>query len=368
MQAVAAMADVTVIAPIGLVTYSRIGMVQPGGRETPQERRDGRLEIIYPRWLYPPGGTGFTPFFLAAQLVRTVGRLRRRFPFQVIDSHFGYPDGIAACVLAIIFRTPFIITLRGNETMHAQGPVVRWLLGWALRRAARVITVSERLREFAISLGARPWYTRTIPNGIDTTVFYPKDRAELRQKYGIPWESKVILSAGALIERKGHHRIARALKVLKQEGLLTRLLIAGGPGPEGHYEGNIRRMVAESGLEEDVHFLGQVHPSTLAELMSVADVLCLASTREGWPNVVHEALGCGTPVVATDVGGIPDMLPGSRYGFVVPVDDQIALENALRQALQKQWDRGEICAWGQSRSWDKVAQEVLQTINSAISE
>jgi glycosyltransferase involved in cell wall biosynthesis len=94
--------------------------------------------------------------------------------------------------------------------------------------------------------------------------------------------------------------------------------------------------------------------------MSAADLFCLASNREGWPNVVHEAMGCGTPIVATDVGGVPDMIPSETYGFVVPINDPVSLREAIGKALSRNWDRPAIAAWAGSRSWENVGREVLQ--------
>jgi glycosyltransferase involved in cell wall biosynthesis len=103
-------------------------------------------------------------------------------------------------------------------------------------------------------------------------------------------------------------------------------------------------------------------------LISAADVMCLATTREGWPNVVHEALACGTPVVATDVGGIPDMIPSEDHGMVVPVNDAAALRDALRKALAKFWDHAAISARARARSWDRVAAEVLEQMRQVLAE
>jgi glycosyltransferase involved in cell wall biosynthesis len=102
--------------------------------------------------------------------------------------------------------------------------------------------------------------------------------------------------------------------------------------------------------------------------MSAANLVCLASTREGWPNVVNEALACGSPVVAMDVGGVPDMITSDRYGFIVPVDNQGALENALARALACNWDRRAIAEWGMSRSWEQVAVEVLNVLREAVND
>jgi glycosyltransferase involved in cell wall biosynthesis len=144
------------------------------------------------------------------------------------------------------------------------------------------------------------------------------------------------------------------------------LAIAGGRGPEGAFEEQLRAMAAEQGMEDQVRFLGAVSADTLAELMSAADVFCLASTNEGWPNVVHEALACGAPVVATDVGAVPEMLPGTQYGTIVPVNDQAALEFGLERALCARWDRDAISAWGRARSWSQVAREVLGSLRERL--
>jgi teichuronic acid biosynthesis glycosyltransferase TuaC len=231
-----------------------------------------------------------------------------------------------------------------------------------------VITVSERLREFAISLGAAPERVCTIPNGINVRIYFQRDRDAMRRKHGIPSDQLMLLSAGYLIERKGHHRVITALAALRRDGLPAGLWIVGTAGREGRYEKKIRDLVIELGLSEDVHFVGGVPPEVLGEYMSAADVFCLASSREGWPNVVHEALGCGTPVVATDVGGVPDLIPSQEHGFVVPIGDQEALENALRSALLQTWNRPAIAARAQSRSWEQVAEEVIREARQGITE
>lgn len=124
-------------------------------------------------------------------------------------------------------------------------------------------------------------------------------------------------------------------------------------------------MVERLGLGEVVHFVGAVSHGALAEYMTAGDVLCLASSREGWPNVVHEAMACGCPVVATDVGGVPDMIPEAAYGRVVPIADEAALRGALAEAAQVDWDRAAIAEWGHRRTWSAVAQEALQQLRAA---
>jgi glycosyltransferase involved in cell wall biosynthesis len=233
-------------------------------------------------------------------------------------------------------------------------------MAWALRRAATVITVSDGLRDLALELGVDPGLARTIPNGVDAGTFFPRDRAACRSAHRIGADERVVLSAGDLAELKGHHRVIGALAALARAGTSARLIIAGGVGRSGRYAESLRRLAAESGMNDRVEFVGEVRQEVLAELMTAADVFCLASSTEGWPNVVNEALACGTPVVATDVGAVRQMVSSERYGRVVPFGDDEALTRALQTALNGDWDRPAIAERGRSRSWQQVGEEVLE--------
>lgn len=362
-------ADIKVMAPLAMFDYAAIWAgTSTKAQAVPRQRWDEGLEVFHPRWLYPPGAGALSTLFLLASLLPRIGRLRRRYRFQLIDAHFGHPTAAAAALLSAAFRCPFVVTLRGDETRHATYALRRYWMGWALRRACRVITVSERLRQFAIGLGVAPGRVCTIPNGINARMYFQRDRVTVRRKLGIASDQLMLLSAGYLIERKGHHRAITALGALRRQGIAADLWIVGGAGREGRYERKIRDLVRELELENHVHFVGSVPAETLAEYMSAADVFCLASAREGWPNVVHEALGCGTPVVASDVGGVPDLIPSPEYGIVVPIADQEALETALREALMQTWNRPAIAAWAQSRSWEQVAGEVIRQARQGIAD
>jgi glycosyltransferase involved in cell wall biosynthesis len=251
--------------------------------------------------------------------------------------------------------------------MHAQLRMRGLLIRWAIRNADRVITVSKPLADFAVLAGAPLEKVRVIPNGVDAEVFHPRDRAMCREKHGLAGDAAVILSAGALIERKGHHRLVWAVSALAREGIACRLVIAGGSGREGHFAPAIERAIAEAGIQSLVQFEGHIPRRHMAELMCAADVLALASSREGWPNVVHEAMACGLPVVATDVGAVPQMIPSDAYGLVVPAGDQQLLEDALRAALRRSWDRADIAAWAQSRTWSAAAREVVGEMHELVS-
>ncbi len=363
LQHLAGLAEVRVIAPVPLIDWGN-----PRGRFwqsflIPRRRRDGPIEVLHPKWAYPPGGTPANVACLYARLIGLVRRFRRRAGVDVIDSHFLYPDGVAAVRLARAAGLPCVVTLRGNELANAEHPLRRRLMRWAAVRAAALITVSEELRRFAISLGVPAARVRTVPNGVDTSVFYPRERQASRERFSLGPDERVVISAGALIPRKGHHFVVRALGALARRGVEATLLIAGEENRDGRFEKQIRRTVEETGMARRVRFLGFLNHEELVAAMSAADVLCLASSAEGWPNVVHEALACGTPVVATGVGAVPDMIPGGDYGFVVAPGSQGELEAALEKALSRDWDREAISRYGRARSWDQVAKEVFEVLS-----
>jgi teichuronic acid biosynthesis glycosyltransferase TuaC len=366
LQYIAALADLKVVSPVALLDYSSPNRKWLLGG-IPKRRTDVAIEVLHPRWFYPPFGTPANVVCLCLAVLPRILRLRGRFRFQILDAHFGYPDGVVAALLAAVLRIPFIVTLRGNEPFFAETPSRGWCIRWALRRAACVVTVSERLRQFAIGQGVDPARTKVIGNGVDANVFHPRNRHDCRIRHNLPLDAKLVLTAGSLLEAKGHHRVIRAIAELVKHGENACLVIAGdetrgGPG----FRRKLVDIVTGLGLESRVHFPGWVSPQSLAELMCAADVFCLASDSEGWPNVIHEAASCGTPVVVTDVGSVPEMIPSERLGLVVPVGDQRRLEQALSTALSRAWDRDSIASWAQSRSWSHVAGEVVAVMREAL--
>jgi glycosyltransferase involved in cell wall biosynthesis len=362
LQALGELADVTVIAPLAMVEYSR-RRVRLFGKKVQGREQDGMCQVLRPKWIYPPMGGIWNSIFLFLRLLWPLARLRKEFPFQIIDAHFGYPEGVTAALLAWWFRVPFTITFRGSETDHSRWRARKAALRWASRRAARIVTVSDRLQKFAIGLGVDRERTRHIGNGVNTELFRPFNPETLRRLYKLP--TPLIVSAGHLIPLKGHHRIVRALKGLHEGGIRAGLLILGGEGTAHSYRNEILAQIRAAGLENEVHLLGERRSEEVAALISTADVFCLASSSEGHPNVVTEALACGTPVVATDVGAVPQMIPSEDYGIIVPVDDVPALERGLRKALTMDWDRKRIAEFGRQRPWRRVGEEAFEELAAA---
>ena len=311
------------------------------------------VTVFAPRFFSLPGMLKhWDSTFMALGSYFTVRELRREFGFDLIDAHFGYPDGHAASLLARWFKVPFTVTLRGSERTYAETPAFRTRIAAAVQKAAKVIGVSDSLRQLAVRLGALDDRTIAIGNAVDSHRFRPEDRAEARRRLGLNETEPVIISVGWLIERKGFHRVIEVLPALVERHPKLRYLIVGGATGADNMEAQLRQLVATLGLEDHVEFLGSMKPDDLKWPLTAADLFVLATRREGWANVFLEAMACGLPVVTTDVDGNPEVVCKPELGLIVPFGEASALQSAIDQALNTPWDKAAIRAYAEENSWD----------------
>lgn len=345
-------ADVRVVAPVSC--WSR---TVAGGPHT-----SANLHVQHPRFWYVPGlSKGVEPFCLACSALPAIRAMSAQAPFDLIDSHFGYPDGVAAALLAAIVGCPFTVTLRGSELIFAEFPLRRRLLGWALRRAARVIAVSAELAQLAVSLGVGADRVAVIPNGVNASFFVPADRRSAAQSLGRSPDEELIVSVGHLTPVKGFDRLIRALPGIVEHRPKAHLVIVGGASSgSGHYPDQLRRLASSLRLSDRVSLTGALHRQGVRDWLQAASVFALASWREGSPNVILEAMACGAPVAASAVGEVPLMVPPDA-GIVIrtPASDN-ELGTALERALERDWDRPAIRRLAEGRSWDRVATAVVE--------
>jgi teichuronic acid biosynthesis glycosyltransferase TuaC len=318
------------------------------------------IDVFYPKFFSFPGLLKhWDGFFMALGARRVMKRLREAGRLDIIDSHFAYPDGVAARFLARWLHRPYTITLRGTEPRHARQPRLRKQMSQALRGAARVFSVSDSLRQLAIQLGAAEDRSLTVGNGVDAEIFKPVDRQEARRRFKIPTHAKVLISVGALVPRKGFQRVIACLPELLKTHPDLHYLAVGGASPEGDMRAELQRQAAELGVSERVHFLGAMPSAELQWPLSAADVFVLSTSNEGWANVFLEAMACGLPVVATDVGGNREVVCREDLGIVVPFDDQPALQQALADALDRAWDRAAILDYARQNSWAARVEQLM---------
>jgi teichuronic acid biosynthesis glycosyltransferase TuaC len=355
--------DVRVVAPAPWFPF--VAGLRPGFRPPlPKEEVQDGVRILHPRFLsFPRIGKCLDGLLLFLGTLPTLVRLRREFPFDAIDAHFIYPEGSAAVLLGKVFRVPVLITLRGMLPLLVRYRLRRPQLRFALRRAARIIAVSGSLKADAVGEGISPGRVRVIENGIDPELFRPLDRAEARRSLGLPADGPLLVSVGTLSPRKGFHLVMEAMA--ENPGLRSaRFAIVGGDGAEGAMEAELRSLAVRLELEDRVVFAGPRSRGELASWYSAADLFVLASGHEGCPNVVLEALACGTPVVATPVGNIPELLT-PEVGIVAEREVP-ALASAIGQALARDWDREAVRARIEPRTWQAVGREVMEELRAAI--
>ena len=215
MFRVARQLPVIVVSPVPWFPFQWIVRYwRPYFRPQPNsyEEQQG-VQVYFPRFLSVPGLLkSCDGFFMALGSLSTLIKLRKQF--NIIDAHFAYPDGYAATLLGKWLKVPVTITLRGTEVPLSKIPERKKRLLIALKNASRVFSVSDSLKQHVVSLGAEGKKIRVIGNGIDVVKFYPLVKSVARAGLNIPGDAKVLVSVGALVDRKGFQRVIEILPTL----------------------------------------------------------------------------------------------------------------------------------------------------------
>jgi teichuronic acid biosynthesis glycosyltransferase TuaC len=353
-----------VVAPVPWFPFEHrmFGRYATFARVSRQERRHG-ITVLHPRYaLIPKLGMSSAPFLMYGSLKNFAADiLRTRFRFDLIDAHYFYPDGVAAVLLGRRLGKPVVITARGTDVnLLPEYGVPRRLVRWAAAQAAGIVTVSEALRERLIELGVPGNRIEVLRNGVDLELFAPQERAAARRELGRDAKGPVVLSVGWLAPQKGFDLVIRAAAALPDT-----LLVIVGEGPE---KAALQRLARDLQTGERVRFLGTMPQQRLATLCNAADVLVLASAREGLPNVVLEALACGTPVVATAVGGLPEIVRVRAAGRLVQERTPEAIAAALRDLLADPPARAAVRAYAERFGWGPTTAGQIRLFRSILAE
>ena len=355
--------EATVMAPVPWFPSAnpRFGAWARHAGTPAAETRHG-ITVRHPRFLALPRiGMNLAPLLLYAAARRA---WRRGPPFDLIDAHYLYPDGVAAVWLGRRMGIPVVLTARGSDvTQLPDHRVPRALILRAIAGAAAVITVSRGLAEALVRLGVPERRISVLRNGIDLAMFPPQDqaacRAALAQGTGRAGEGlaglgvggPVMVSAGALIPRKGHELTIAALVDLPG----WHLLIAG----EGRERSALLALAARLGVADRVHLLGSVPHAELARVYGAADLSVLSSAREGWANVLLESMACGTPVVASPIPGNDEVVRRDVAGVIAAARTPQAIAAAVRALFARLPARAQTCAYAAGFGWDETSAAQL---------
>jgi teichuronic acid biosynthesis glycosyltransferase TuaC len=326
---------------------------------TPARESLNGIDVLHPRYpAIPKVGMTMAPLLLAAASVRTVKRLvADGFDFDVVDAHYFYPDGVAAMMLARYFDKPVCITARGTDlNLIPRYTLPRKMMQWAARNADASIGVCSALVDVFRAWGIEESRLHVMRNGVDLERFRPMPREQARLEVGIH-SSPLILSVGHLVERKGHHLAIEAVHELRHRYPTLQLVILG----EGEERARLQQQANALGLGTRVRLAGAVPNERLAHWYSAADLLVLASSREGWANVLLESMACGTPVVATSIWGTPEVV-NDQVGCLVEVRDGAGIAAAATRVLDAAHSPIAIRAYAESFGWDQTSRSQLELL------
>ena len=341
-----------VVAPVGwmppLISY-------PGTmhlRTIPTSESMDGIAVDHPKYLIIPKlGMSATPYFLYRAMKRAIGAiLASGQTIDLIDSHYFYPDGVAAAWAARDFGLPIVITARGTDiNLIPKYALPRRMIRATAASADGLITVCAALKETLVELGVPPNKITVLRNGVDLDFFRPVPREEARRQFTIT--RRTLGSVGHLIDRKGHHHVIAALPHMRD----TDLIIAG----EGEKLSALKGLAAQLGVADRVRFLGAIDQETLRTLYTAVDALVLASSREGWANVLLESMACGTPVIASAVWGTPEVVASPDAGVLMPSLDAEGVVRGSERLFEHLPARSATRAYAEQFGWEPTTQGQL---------
>jgi len=359
-----------------LCTITKV--IAPTPRALPDETRNG-IPVVHPRFCnIPVVSRPFNGWLFA----RAVQSAIRNSQFDIVLVNWAYPDAYGVMLLSQKYGFPFATTVQGSDVnLLFRNPTRKRQVLRALRASRAVFCRSEALRT---KLAAEGITATTVYNGVNRDLFRPLDRAEACRQLGLPENRRRILYVGNLQPVKGPSILAKAFAKLEtlDHRLQTIDLIYVGEGPERAKVENIlsdfplctsvssvvNNSSSVSGLRSQVYLMGAKPHHEVPLWLNACDVLCLPSFNEGLPNVCIEAAACGLPVVASHVGGVPEVVKEGVNGYLVPPGNPTALAAALQRALTTPWDRNAIVQSVAQFDWNENARQVFLVLQSAVQD
>jgi teichuronic acid biosynthesis glycosyltransferase TuaC len=349
----AKLADVRVVSPVAVYpSWAR----PTSYLFKPADAADVGIDAEYVS--YPALPIVSRPFngWLAA---RAIAPALARFKPDVVLSYWLYPDAYGAMLVARDAGIPLVAGARGSD-IRVRDRISKHLTRRVIGAADQLLVVSEDLGRLALSdYGADPARVHAIANGCDAATFHLADRAAARAQLRLDPATELVVYVGRLVAEKGLRELVGAMRDLveRRPGIELAMI---GTGPL-HDE-----LAAEAARQTSlrIHLPGAQPPDAVARWMTASNVFALPSYSEGYPNVLVEALACGRPIVATPVGGIPEIVDAGS-GILVAPRDVDALARGLAQALDRTWNEIALSTRF-SRDWRSVALDTLRVCETAI--
>jgi len=362
LESLSELADVRVISPVKWFPgMSLLSKAERRLARIPLRNNHRGIPVTYPRFFRTPGfGRGWHGWMYGASIQRHLRSVVSEFHPDVLLASWAHPDGYAVQKLGKALGLPVVIKCLGSDIhqlLHDSARKEQVIS--ALASCERVITVSESLKDMISAQGIPAERIERVYNGVDRSVFRPMPRTEARGTLNLPLHGKMVLCVASLLPIKRHRDLLNAFQLsLKQHSIESRLVLVG----EGPLRQELGRQAERLGIAGSVKFAGGCKHADVPKWVNAADVVCLASENEGLPNVLVEALACGRPVVATRVGGIPELVSSREYGRLVRPGDPAAMADAINEVLSTAWNPRALSACPQVISWRESAQALLRVL------
>lgn len=323
------------------------------------ERRIG-VDVHHPRYFLPPKvGMHIAPFLLAKAALPVMKKIAAGDGFDVIDAHYFYPDGVAAVLLGMYLNRPVVVSALGTDiNLIPKFPLARSMIKWAGAHTSSMITVCDALKREMVELGMNGDKIHPLRNGVDLELFYPVAKEEARAALHI--DGFTMLSVGHLDPRKGHDRTIAALRYLPD----VSLIIVGG----GTDQAKLQQLAVREGVKERVRFVPPISQSQLRSYYGACDALVLASSREGWANVLLEAMACGTPVVASNVWGTPEVIQAPEAGVLLEENTPRGIAGGVQHLRAHYPLRAATRAYAERFGWGATTAGQLNLFRQAIDQ
>ncbi len=349
--------DVTVLVAVAWLEWIKnIGSFK--------ETKYGKLKVKYfPFFYIPKIAVYLHSAFLFCSMLPQIPFLKRYKPDVVLAS-WAFPDAVASATWCRILDLPLVVKVHGSDiNVKANSPAQAKQIRWALSRAKSVICVSNALCNRLMDLGVESNRIKLLYNGVDLDVFGPGNRREANLSIGLEEHQKKILFVGNLEITKGCKELLLSSVDLLRSDNNVHLYYIG----RGRAEKELKHYAEKAGCSRNVHFRGEIKHAELTHWYNAVDLISLPSYNEGVPNVLLEAMACGLPVVATRVGGIPEVV-SEGCGILVESKDTDALKVALHNALNTQWDRELIIDNIKSMSWTANITQLEEVLYKSATE
>jgi teichuronic acid biosynthesis glycosyltransferase TuaC len=289
-----------------------------------------QFSVEHPRILLLPRSTLFSclGFFYFLGSRKVISKVVREQRIDLIHAHTIMPDGFAAIMFSRKFKVPVVCTVHGSDVnlYPDRSPATRWATKWALARVGRLMAVSEHLKANIFRLvGHRQ--VEVVPNGADSDVFNSVSKDQARAKLGLPSQQEILVFVGRLAEVKQIPVLLEAMQRLSRPNM--HLYLVG----DGELKGQLMALAQQLGVAERCSFVGSRSHEEIPLWFSAADCFVLCSRMEGSPTVLPEAMMCGVPIVATAVGGIPEVIKHRETGLLVPTGDCLTLAEAINLVM-----------------------------------